>query len=113
MSVDIIATSGQEQRNGFAPRSNGSRRSTLTDNDAHPAIDHGLSDLKDLGDDVRRAAEGVGKDLEWIRGGRGGRTLGMTLSNQEDQAGREGLMQNIERDHTGSTAMSESLPMKA
>lgn len=112
-SFNVIATSGENASNNFNyGQRNGSRRSTLKGNDAHPVVDQGLSMLKDLGDDVRRAAEGVGKDLEWIRGGRGGRTLGMTLANQEDQTGREGLMQNIERDHTGSTVISEDLPVK-
>jgi hypothetical protein len=112
-SFDIIATSGETPGNIFNyGQQNGPRSSTLTSADAHPVVDQGLSILKDLGDDVRRAAEGVGKDLEWIRGGRGGRTLGMTLPNQEDQTGREGLMQNVERDHTGSTAMSEDLQVK-
>lgn len=112
-SIDIIATSAEEGHNGFAhARPAGSRRFTLSSSDAHPVTDQGSSLLSDLGDDVRRAAEEVGKDLEWLRGGRGGRTLGMTLAAQEDQAGREGLMQDTKKDHTGSPAISNDRPMK-
>lgn len=118
-SLDIIATSGEDAGN-VSPyhHADVSRRSTLTSNRllphhpyADPVGDQAPSLLRDLGDDVRRAAEGVGKDLEWLRGGRGGRTLGMTLPNEEDQAGdaRQGLMQTIERDNTGSTSISEDL----
>lgn len=111
-SFDIIATSGDEAAQ--VPtyiQGNLSRRSTLK---SSTIVDHGLSTMKDLGEDVRRAAEGVGKDLEWMKGGRGGRTLGMTLPSGEHYDGdaRRGLIENIERDHTGSTSLSNDFEQK-
>ncbi|KAJ9104256.1 hypothetical protein QFC19_004073 [Naganishia cerealis] len=67
-----------------------------------------LTVMTDLGEDVRRAADGVGKDLEWLRGGRGGRTFVMTVPAHDDHGGdgRRGLMQGIGKNDTGSTAAS-------
>ncbi|GHJ86824.1 hypothetical protein NliqN6_3226 [Naganishia liquefaciens] len=112
-SFDIIATSADEDfENSRCMRGDLSRRSTLKSNSN---AEHGLAAMQDLGEDVRRAAEGVGKDLAWIRGGRGGRTLGMTLTREEDGDGdaRKGLIEiDIERDNTGSTTLSQDHSQK-
>lgn len=119
-SFDIIATSGDEEAQMERDLS---RRSTLkgghtlprrTIGSNGPIVEQGLSAMKDLGEDVRRAAEGVGKDLEWMRGGRGGRTLGMAFPREEDDGGdaRKGLIDNIERDNTGSTTLSNDFEHK-
>lgn len=122
-AFDIIATSGDENAHASAyVDGNLSRRSTLKSNRAlsrHSIgstgpVEQGLLAMKDLGEDVRRAAEGVGKDLEWMRGGRGGRTLGMTFPREEDQGGnaRKGLLENIEGHNTGSITLSDDFAHK-
>lgn len=122
-TYDIIASSGDTdgEAEDLGQGGNLSRRSTLkvpgtqdaninTRSTLAPPIstESILAVMSDLGEDVRRAAQGVGKDLEWLRGGRGGRSLGMTVPAPDDHGGdgRRGLMTGIGKNDTGSTAAS-------
>ncbi|KAJ9094449.1 hypothetical protein QFC21_005988 [Naganishia friedmannii] len=122
-SYDVIASSGDTdgETGEFGQGGKLSRRSTLkvpgpedgninSSSSFPPSIgtENILAVMSDLGEDVRRAAQGVGKDLEWLRGGRGGRSLGMTVPAPDDHGGdgRRGLMTGIGKNDTGSTAAS-------
>ncbi|KAJ9119596.1 hypothetical protein QFC22_003305 [Naganishia vaughanmartiniae] len=127
-SYDIITSSGDTdgETGDFGQGGNLSRRSTLkmagssaeegnvnNRSSFPPSIgtENILAVMSDLGEDVRRAAQGVGNNLEWLRGGRGGRSLGMTVPAPDDHGGdgRRGLIADIGKNDTGSTAASSDL----
>lgn len=41
--------------------------------------------FKELGAGVARVAEGVGKELEWLKGGRGGRRVGRGVKGEKER----------------------------